>query len=180
MKKNILFSFLFFFQITAFAQSNDECSNAEPYGGFGPNCTIIFEGTTFGATFNDSTDLFSCDSSSLKSSVFYTFLLPAAANSEAVFHLVRGVNINLTVWEEKQSCNTENLELSAENCFVGLNASACQGNIEDAEKVLIKNLTPGKTYTMAIWTDEDKQSDFSFCLTRVLEYECGRYLASYR
>jgi len=174
--KNIVFTFLtclFFTAIQAQVNfDNDECSNPNVFGGFGPRCTLPMSSTTIGATFNRSTDLFSCDSSSLKSSVFFTF---NAGVSEVEFNLLRGENINVTVLEnlDSSSCDPDSIELT-NNCFLGLNACNEDAYFEAPKpEVLFTNLTPQTSYLMAIWTDEAEQTDFEFCLTRAPIYECG-------
>jgi len=149
---------------------NDECSNSAVYGGFGSACTIYAESTTVGATFNANTDLFSCDSSSLKSSVFFTF---TAGVSEVEFNLLSGDNINVTVLNnfDKDDCNPANLEL-INNCFTGF-SSNCNLSFQEPTQVLFTDLIPQTAYKLAIWTDETEQTDFSFCLTRAPAYECG-------
>jgi len=99
------------------------------------------------------------------------FLYPGQALSGVEFNLLSGANINVTVWEGNVNCNPQNSELT-NNCIKGLSAT-CKNDLNRATRVLFTNLTPGNTYTMAIWTDEDKQNDFSFCLTRAPQYECG-------
>lgn len=150
------------------APTNDECANAHVYGGFGPMCSITFEGTTRNATFNSDIDLFSCDSSSLKSSVFYTF---NSGVEEVAFNLIYGTNINVTVFDIVENiCSTESVELT-KNCFTGINAYC---NIDNSDQdVLFANLIPLTTYLLAIWTDEREQSDFEFCIQRAPLYECG-------
>lgn len=169
--KNITLIFLAYLCFTSLQAQldvgeNDECSNAAPYGGFGPACTISFISTTIGATFNSNTDLFSCDSSSLKSSIFYTF---TPGVPEVEFNLIWGENINVTVLNYvENTCNPDSTELT-NNCFMGLNATC---NNEDPE-VLFTNLIPMTSYILAIWTDEREQTNFEFCLTRAPVYECG-------
>lgn len=176
--KNVFFIFLislFFTSIQAqpyFFDENDECSNPAVIGSFGPSCTLTRLSTTIGATFNSSTDLFSCDSSSLKSSVFFSFV---AGISEVEFNLLQGENINVTVLEnlDSSSCDPDSIELT-NNCFLGLNACNEDPYFEAPKpEVLFTNLTPQTSYLMAIWTDETEQTDFEFCLTRAPAYQCG-------
>lgn len=173
--KNIIFTFivcLFFTSIQAqyvFYDGNDECSNPVNYGGFGARCSFIYGSTTIGTTFNNNTDIFSCDSSPLKSSVFFTFTTWV---SEVEFNLHTGKNINVTVLKNygENICNPGSSELT-NNCFIGLNTTC---NVEDFEgpEALFTNLMPMTNYLMAVWTDETQQTDFSFCLTRAPAYEC--------
>jgi len=155
-------------QAQDFIPTNDECINADVYGGFGPMCTITFEGTTRNATFNSDIDLFSCDSSTLKSSVYYTF---NAGVPEVEFNLLQGANINITVFNIVENiCSTESMELT-NNCFTDIDAYCNADN--SAPDVLFTDLIPQTRYLLAIWTDEKGQTDFEFCLTRAPAYECG-------
>lgn len=178
LKKIIMVVFLTFLCITSMQaqfdifDENDECSNPAVFGGFGPLCTLPMSSTTIGATFNRSTDLFSCDSSSLKSSVFFTF---NAGVSEVEFNLLRGENINVTVLKNygENICNPDSTELT-NNCFLGLSASCNEWSLDVSKpEVLFTNLIPQTSYLLAFWTDETEQTDFEFCLTRAPANECG-------
>jgi len=155
-----------------FFDENDECSNPGVVGGFGPTCTIVsILSTTINATFNNSSDLFSCDNSPLKSSVFFSF---NTGVSEVQFDLLQGENINVTLLKNSDGediCNSESTELT-NNCFTGLSADDNPFGA-DIPDVLFTNLTPMTRYLMAIWTDETEQTDFEVCLTRAPAYECG-------
>lgn len=135
---------------------NDDCSAAENYGTFGFSCTKIFNGTTIGASSNGNADIFSCDLQPYNASVYYTF---NATNTEVEFNVLTGDNINVTLFT---TCN--GAEVSG-NCFINLNASS-------DPNVLFTNLIQGNVYTMAIWTNEGQETDFSFCLTQP-SYVCG-------
>jgi len=150
------------------ASFNDECTNPAIFGGFGEFCALSFEATTIGATYNNETDLFSCDPTSIKSSVFFLFN-PAVENVE--FNLLEGSNINVTVLKYVENeCNTESLELT-ENCFMNLNPNPGNPNINS--NVLFTNITPMQQHILAIWTTENEETDFRFCLLRAPAFECG-------
>jgi len=135
---------------------NNDCSTAENYGGFGFSCTKIFNGTTIGASSNGNADIFSCDLQPSNASVYYTF---NATNTEVEFNVLTGDNINVTLFT---TCN--GVEISG-NCFLFLDASP-------DPNILFTNLIQGTNYTMAIWTNEGEETDFSFCLTQP-SYVCG-------
>jgi len=177
MKHNILLIAMLILITPISAQNiftdNDECANAGDIGGFGLSCSVIdiYESTTIDATFNTETDLFSCDSSALKSSVFFKFITGV---TDVEFQLHFGENINVTVLSisEDGNCNPANLELTG-NCFKNINFYCQDTNSPINSKVLFTNLTIGTNYMLAIWTDETEQTDFAFCLARAPQYECG-------
>lgn len=173
MKSIFLFNFLLLTLTIANAQffygDNDECSSSaavisdQPYG------TDYPFSTTIGATFNANTDVFSCDSSSSKSTVFFTF---TSRYQNVVFTLMSGYNINVTVLNHfEDDCNPTNLELT-NNCFTDLD-TGCNLHFQEPAQVLFTGLSPQTTYKLAVWTDEMEQTDFSFWLTYAQRYECG-------
>lgn len=147
--------------------SNDDCSNPEVYGGFGPNCTKIFNGTTIGATATNDIDVFSCDVSENNTTVYYSF---NAGVEEVELNLLSGENINVAVLTNQNSFCNGSVEVTG-NCFTNIDASAMADPM-DAD-ILFTNLKVQTNYLMAIWTDEGEATDFSFCFTRASDYECG-------
>jgi len=139
--------------------SNDDCAAPEVYGGFGFDCTKIFNGTTIGASSDGSTDIFSCDGQEYNSSVYYSF---STGVSEVEFNLLSGFNVNVTLFTD--DCQNGGVEVSG-NCFTNIYSSS-------DPNVLFTNLIPGSSYIMVIWTNESDATDFSFCLTRPT-YMCG-------
>jgi len=173
MKSIFLFNFLLLsFTITNaqyfFYGDNDECSSAAAVLSDRPFDTGYPFSSTIGSTFNANTDVFSCDSSSLKSTVFFTF---SSRVENVVFNLMSGYNINVTVLNHfEDDCNPANLELT-NNCFTDLD-SGCNLHFQEPTQVLFTGLSPQTTYKLAVWTHETEQTDFSFWLTRA-RYVCG-------
>jgi len=157
--------------------TNDDCANADVYGGFGPMCTKIWGDTedenasTVDATAGNGIDVFSCDGGPFNASVYYSFI---AGVAEVEFNLLSGENINVSLLTESETCDAGGSNGSIEvsgNCFTGINTSAMPDPMDP--DVLFTNLTPMTSYLMAIWTDEGEETEFSFCLTRAPAYECG-------
>jgi len=148
---------------------NDDCANAEVYGGFGPMCTKIFSGTTIGATASNAIDVFSCDGSEFNATVYYSF---NSGVEEVEFNLLSGENINVSLFtnENPDFCDGSAVEVGT-NCFNNIDASAMADPM-DAD-LLFTNLNPQTSYLMAIWTNEGEATDFEFCLVRAPDYECG-------
>jgi len=158
--------------------SNDDCGTAAGYGGFGPSCTKIWgdnlpnpeSATTIGATAGNSIDVLSCDGTGLNATVYYTFL---SGVEEVEFNLLTGENINVTLFSDVESCDDADdgsVELT-NNCFTDIDASA--NTNPDLGDLLFTDLSIGTSYLMAIWTNEGEETDFSFCLVRAPNYECG-------
>jgi len=145
--------------------TNDDCANADTYGGFGEDCDKIFTGTTIGATGGSGLDIFSCDDTGINASVFYTLI---AGVEEVEFNLLSGENINVALFTA--GCAAGSIEVSG-NCFTDIDTSTEADPLDP--NVLFTNLIAGESYVMAIWTNEGEATDFEFCLVRAPVYSCG-------
>ncbi len=155
---------------------NDDCDNADIYGGFGPICSKLWgddepnieNTTTIGATAGNEIDFFSCDGSPFNATVYYTF---HAGVSEVELNFLSGEHLNVALLTLNNDCNSS-VEVTG-NCFTDISALPNEDLENPQPEVLFTNLVPLTPYLMAIWTNEGEATDFEFCLTRTPNYVCG-------